>query len=631
MDQTADTALVELAKAGDQAAFAELYNRYFDPVYDFVTRMTRSRAEAEDIAQDTFLNAMDALGGLQKGASFRSWIFTIARNTALNRLERASRTRPLAMPGEDGEEVQFDVVDADRFADPAEAAEATAVAPLVWQAAAELDPKQLSLLDLHLRQGLDSGEIADVLGVTKTNGYVMLNRLMKAVEDSIAAFIMLSNGRQYCRALDVALDTAQLRTMSPEVRKIVHRHVAQCPECEERKRKLAPLAAFGAFVAIGAPVGARAHILEGLMRQWPGPSAGGDGGGGDVPSFGGGLGGFFGGARSFIKVGAGLGFTAVMLAILLLVPASPLALTRSDGPLATIRADEPGVADGDQTATPFGGRAPTTAPTTGTPNDTVTATPTGTGTPLPSSNSEPLIGGATATPSPTPKGTPTATATNTATATATATATQSPTPFPPTAIPTTAPCVPSLSANTTSLPVAPGGTSFFFLSNGSSCGSAPFSVQSDSAWLSASPASASVPPFGSTQVSVAVDASKVPATEGTYIGRLTISGPGGSPFTVAVTTIRGGGSPTVNVIAGQCTGPAVTFSAFVTDDLGVTSVVVNYVLPGGASGHMDMARVIGSPASGNWSVSWSLTGGLATYEIVATDFAGHVGQQSGSC
>jgi len=63
--------------------------------------------------------------------------------------------------------VQFDVVDADRFSDPAEAAEVNAVASLVWQAAAGLDPKQLSLLDLHLRQGLDSGEIADVLGVTK--------------------------------------------------------------------------------------------------------------------------------------------------------------------------------------------------------------------------------------------------------------------------------------------------------------------------------------------------------------------------------------------------------------------------------------------------------------------------------
>ncbi|MEP7215899.1 MAG: RNA polymerase sigma factor, partial [Anaerolineaceae bacterium] len=165
MDQTADTALVELAKSGDQAAFAVLYNRYFDPVYDFAMRMTRSRDGAEEIVRDTFLKAMNALGGLQKGASFKSWIFTIARNTALTCLERASRTGPLAMTGRDDEEVQFDVVDADRLTDLAEMAQAAAVASLVWQAASGLDPKQLSLLDLHLRQGLDNGEIADVLGV----------------------------------------------------------------------------------------------------------------------------------------------------------------------------------------------------------------------------------------------------------------------------------------------------------------------------------------------------------------------------------------------------------------------------------------------------------------------------------
>src|SRR4029078_9678824 len=118
MDQLVDSSLIELAQGGDQHAFAELYSRYFDPVYDFVARMTRNRDEAGDIAQDTFLKAMNALGGLQKGASFKSWIFTIARNTAPTRIQRSSPLRPLTFEGEDGEEVGFDVVDTDRFSDP---------------------------------------------------------------------------------------------------------------------------------------------------------------------------------------------------------------------------------------------------------------------------------------------------------------------------------------------------------------------------------------------------------------------------------------------------------------------------------------------------------------------------------
>jgi hypothetical protein len=128
MDQLPDSALVELAKAGDQQAFADLYTRWFDPVYDFAARMMRNRDEAADVAQDTFLRAMNALGGLQKGASFKSWIFTIARNTALNRIQKSGRTRPLAYEGDDGEEFSLDVVDTDRFGSPEEAAEANAVA-----------------------------------------------------------------------------------------------------------------------------------------------------------------------------------------------------------------------------------------------------------------------------------------------------------------------------------------------------------------------------------------------------------------------------------------------------------------------------------------------------------------------
>ncbi|MEO8539005.1 MAG: RNA polymerase sigma factor, partial [bacterium] len=425
MEQFADSQLIELAQGGDQHAFAELYTRYFDPVYDFVARMTRNRDEAGDIAQDTFLKAMNALGGLQKGASFKSWIFTIARNTALNRIEKSKRTRPLAFEDEDGEEVSFDVVDTDRFSDPEEAAEANAVASLVWQAAAGLDPKQLSLLDLHLRQGLDSGEIADVLGVTKNNGYVMLNRLKKAVEESIGAFIMFKDGRQHCGDLNAVLSKVDIDGMSPEVRKIVERHVAQCPNCEERKKKLAPLAAFAALGAIGAPMGAKAAYLEGLMQQWPGPvspggggtsggGSGGPGGGsGGSAAAGGGAGGLFGVSGRFVKAGAVLASALVLLLMALLVPASPLALTGEDGIGKASSSDDPTPGTGGNLIIPGGTASPSPSAT-----NTATATPTSTSTPGPGTPTATPTQTKTTVPTPGP-GTPTFTATSTSTSTAT--------------------------------------------------------------------------------------------------------------------------------------------------------------------------------------------------------------------
>ncbi len=122
-----DAALVELAQAGDAAAFAELYERYFDRIHDFLGRMARDRAEAADLTQDTFLRAMNNLPALANGASFRSWLFTIARNTALNRLERPARMQPLERTTEDGEEFSYDIVDAGRFGSPQEAAEAASM------------------------------------------------------------------------------------------------------------------------------------------------------------------------------------------------------------------------------------------------------------------------------------------------------------------------------------------------------------------------------------------------------------------------------------------------------------------------------------------------------------------------
>src|SRR3990172_3647157 len=140
----------------------------------------------------------------------------------------------------------------------------------------------------------------------------MLNRVKKAVEEAIGAFIMFKTGRQYCESLDAVLSRADIQGMSPETRKLVERHVAQCSDCDERKKKLAPLAAFAAFGAIGAPVGAKAHILEGLVQQWPGPAAGvgsagsgAGGGGGSTPRGGAGAGGTGGAGRSFPKVASG--------------------------------------------------------------------------------------------------------------------------------------------------------------------------------------------------------------------------------------------------------------------------------------------------------------------------------------
>ncbi len=650
MEQLPDSSLIELAKGGDQTAFAELYTRYFDPVYDFVARMTRNRDEAADIAQDTFLKAMNALGGLQKGASFKSWIFTIARNTALNRLEKSSRTRPLTYESEDGEEVGFDVVDSDRFSDPEEAAQASAVASLVWEAAAGLDPKQLSLLDLHLRQGLDSGEIADVLGVTKNNGYVMLNRLKKAVEDSIGAFIMFKDGRQYCDDLDSVLRKADIQGMSPETRKVVEGHLAQCPNCEERKKKLAPLAAFAAFGAIGAPMGAKAHILEGLMQQWPGPAtpggpgnpgsdggSGGSGGGGGTPPVGGaagagGAGGGFGRVFGKTKVLVPtLGGLAALLFGALFVPQSPLALIKDNATVTPVASDgtlipnTPTLPSNSGAGGPTPSATPTKTPTTGTPS------PVGTSASQGGATSTPVLAPAnTNTPVPTPgKGTPTftpsptATKTSTPTPTATATKTSTPTVTPTPVTPTPTTCVPNLSSTLSQLNIAPGGTARFTVFNGTGCPTT-FSASSAISWLDVSGGGV-IGAQSSSVVEVTVNRD-LPSSPGTYSGQVLVAWGGGS-FSVLVVVQRQGPSnpaPVITNPTGICSIGSSVFGANASDDGTVVSVVATYLNVNGASRSVTLSN-----AGGN---QWIGTGGDAkngsNYQIVAKDNLGAVSSLS---
>jgi RNA polymerase sigma factor (sigma-70 family) len=268
-----DGADVRKALAGDQSAFAALYDRYFNRVYDFLARMLRDRAAAEDVTQETFIQAMTALKSLKKPEGFKSWLFTIARNQALNRLEREKRVG--AMPTittDDSEELTLDLIDEDRQADPSLPVLDQELASLVWEAARGLDEKSYAILDLHVRQGLDSGEIAEALGVTKGNAYTMLSRVKDRFEESLAVLIVSRRGRQECDVLQEMV--ANVTRFTAEVREQVGKHIKTCDICTATRRKVVvPFNIIAGLAAPLPPVGLKERVWGDLMAQWPGAIA----------------------------------------------------------------------------------------------------------------------------------------------------------------------------------------------------------------------------------------------------------------------------------------------------------------------------------------------------------------------
>src|SRR5215831_2726942 len=86
-----DAALMLPVKQGDTEAFALLVDKYKQPVLSLVYRMIRDAIEAEDLAQNVFLQVYKSAARYEVASKFSTWLFTIARNLALNELRRRSR------------------------------------------------------------------------------------------------------------------------------------------------------------------------------------------------------------------------------------------------------------------------------------------------------------------------------------------------------------------------------------------------------------------------------------------------------------------------------------------------------------------------------------------------------------
>ena len=80
-----DAALVRRFNAGDESAFVEIINRYRDKMFSIAFSMLRNRADAEEIAQDTFIRAHRGLAGFRGDSALSTWLHRIALNLSRNR------------------------------------------------------------------------------------------------------------------------------------------------------------------------------------------------------------------------------------------------------------------------------------------------------------------------------------------------------------------------------------------------------------------------------------------------------------------------------------------------------------------------------------------------------------------
>src|SRR5574341_880952 len=217
-----DEHLALMASRGDRDAFGALYERYFRGVYDLSVRMVRDPDAALDVVQNTFLSAWENLQKRTVSGNVKAWIYTIARNAAINELRRNKRLRTTTFgESEQRTSLPFDRVDTNRMVDPQSLVHDRYYVDLVWSSAAALNPQDYSLLDLHLRKDLGVEELASTLGVSRGTMHTRLSRLRDSLGQSVGASLLIRRGRQECPALSALLAEGQFAGIDRDDRRLV--------------------------------------------------------------------------------------------------------------------------------------------------------------------------------------------------------------------------------------------------------------------------------------------------------------------------------------------------------------------------------------------------------------------------
>jgi RNA polymerase sigma-70 factor (ECF subfamily) len=94
MDSNEDSVLVELSRSGERSAFDELFTKYRHRLLAHMIRMLPSRADAEDVVQEAFLNAFQAIPNFRGESCFFSWIYKITLNCAFSSMRRDKKRIP---------------------------------------------------------------------------------------------------------------------------------------------------------------------------------------------------------------------------------------------------------------------------------------------------------------------------------------------------------------------------------------------------------------------------------------------------------------------------------------------------------------------------------------------------------
>lgn len=159
-----EMALVKRAKQGDLSAYDDLVRRYQERIYATVYHMTANHEDANDLAQDAFIKAFQALKSFKGGSSFYTWVYRIAVNKTINFLKQRKHKAQMSLDDLDfNAEHDPDLVALISEKTPRREVSLTELQEKLNAAMQKLSEPHRLVVTLHDVQGLSHEEIAEIM------------------------------------------------------------------------------------------------------------------------------------------------------------------------------------------------------------------------------------------------------------------------------------------------------------------------------------------------------------------------------------------------------------------------------------------------------------------------------------
>jgi RNA polymerase sigma-70 factor (ECF subfamily) len=181
-NETSEGDLVARSRGGDVVAFERLYHRYEGAVYRYAYRLLENADDADDVRQETFVRAYQALSRFRGDASFKTYLLTICNNLCRDR-QRLRQRRPEREYGLSVPETALNQTAFSGAENPLLLLERAATAETVRKAMNRLAPAHREILLLRHVEDLSMEEIATVLGCSRVSAPVRLFRARRQFKD----------------------------------------------------------------------------------------------------------------------------------------------------------------------------------------------------------------------------------------------------------------------------------------------------------------------------------------------------------------------------------------------------------------------------------------------------------------